>query len=329
MLAGKRILITGGGGFIGTALAEMLADDNEILLLDANFDNNAFAFSTLQNHPNVRTVCADILDQGAAESCLHGMQVVFHLAARLGVAEVVSHACYTLDVNYLGASGLLKAAAGSPSLQRLLFFSTSEVFGSSAFRVSENSQSVLNSVEDARWCYSLSKLAAEQLAFAYHRERQLPVTVIRPFNVFGPRRVGDNATRRFIEAALEGRALTVYGDGTQVRAWCYIDDFCDGVLRASSAECALGQAFNIGNPRNTISVYRLARMIVKLTESGSPIVFEDSGMGEVDVRVPVITKAKEMLSFAPEVELDEGLERTIEWYRAHQCDLSALSKHHV
>ena len=317
MLTGKRVLITGGGGFIGTALAEALAENNEILLFDSNFDTNAFAFAGMGNHPNVRTMRADILDEDAVKSALSGMQYVFHLAARLGVAEVVSNASYTLDVNYIGSSGLLKAVSASPDLERLLFFSTSEVFGSSAFRVSENSKSTLSSVQDARWCYSLCKLAAEHLAFAYSREKGLPVTVVRPFNVFGPRRVGDNATRRFIVAALKGRPLTVHGDGTQIRAWCHIDDFCDGVLRASSCDDALGEAFNIGNPLNTVSVYRLARSVVELSKSESQIVFEESGIAEVDVRVPDIAKARRLLDFSPSVDLDDGLTRTIDWYSRH------------
>jgi UDP-glucose 4-epimerase len=312
-----RILITGGAGFIGTALAERLVDNNKVVLMDTNFDHNAFAFSRLKDHKNIETANIDILDASKIREVAKDAQIVVHMAARLGVHEVIRNASYTLDVNYIGTSNLLKAVSLSSSCKRFIFFSTSEIFGSNAFNVVENGSSVLHSIQDARWCYCLSKLAAEHLAFSYYREKGLPVVVIRPFNIFGPRRIGENVTRKFIVNALQNKDLTVYGDGTQIRAWCYIDDFCDAVLKSIKVEKAIGEAFNIGNPNNTVTAYELAKKIIRLCNSKSRIVFERPDFVDIDIRVPSITKARNILGFVPKIDLDEGLSRTIEWFEEH------------
>jgi nucleoside-diphosphate-sugar epimerase len=312
-----RILITGGAGFIGTALAERLIDNNELVLLDTNFDHNAFAFSKLKKHKNIEMTNVDILDASKIREATKDAEIVVHLAARLGVHEVIRNASYTLDVNYIGTSNLLKAVSQSSSCKRFVFFSTSEIFGANAFHAVENGSSILHSIQDARWCYCLSKLAAEHLAFSYFREKSLPVVVIRPFNIFGPRRIGENVTRKFIVNALQNKDLTVYGDGTQIRAWCYIDDFCDAVLKSIEVKDAIGEAFNIGNPKNTVTAYELARRTIRLCNSKSQIVFEKPDFTDIDVRVPNIAKARDILGFVPKIDLDEGLSRTIQWFRTH------------
>jgi nucleoside-diphosphate-sugar epimerase len=143
--------------------------------------------------------------------------------------------------------------------------------------------------------------------------------VIRPFNIYGAGRVGDHVVLRFILKALENEDLEVYGDGTQIRAWCYIEDFCDALMGAIEVEGAIGQAFNIGNPLNTVTVYALAREVVKLCNSKSKIVFKAPGFADIDLRVPDIAKSREVLGFNPEVGLEEGLAMNIEWVR-NNCD---------
>lgn len=320
----KKILITGGGGFIGTALAERLVDNNEVILLDTNFDHNAFAFSGLREHKNTKIAKIDILDAPEVARIVKDAQIVVHMAARLGVQQVIHNSLYSLDVNYIGTSNLLKAVSLSSSCERFIFFSTSEVFGSNAFGIVENGTSVLHSIQDARWCYCLSKLAAEHLAFAYFREKGLPAVVTRPFNIFGPRRLGESVIRIFILSALQNKDLRVYGDGTQIRAWCYIDDFCDGVLKSMEVEKAIGEAFNIGNPRNTVTAYELAKKIILLCDSKSQIVFEKPDFIDIDIRVPNIAKARDILGYVPKIELDEGLSRTIEWFKKHLKELGSL-----
>ena len=324
MITNKKILITGGGGFIGTALAEKLAKQNEVVLLDRNFDRNSFAFSKLKSNKDVRLVEADILDTQEVASVTQGAQVVVHTAAVLGVQEVLHNTSYTLDVNYTGTSNLLKAVSSNSGCERVIYLSTSEIFGDTAFRATENGQAVLSSIQDARWCYCISKLAAEQLAFGYFREKGLPVVVVRPFNIFGPGRIGDHVMLRFILNALRNKNLKVYGDGTQIRAWCYIDDLCNALLQCIEVEEAVGQAFNIGNSRNTLTIYDLAKKVVSLCGSKSQIVFKALDFMDIDIRVPNISKARDVLGFTPEIELEEGLSRTIEWLKRHADEISSL-----
>ena len=319
-----RILLTGGAGFIGVALAERLVKDNHVILLDTNFDHNAFAFSNLKSNRNIELANVDILDMQEVARVAQDAQIVVHMAAMVGVQEVIHNALYTLDVNYIGTSNVLKAVSQSSHCERLIFFSTSEIFGTNAFGIAENGNAVLSSVQDVRWCYCVSKLAAEHLALSYYRQKGLPVVVVRPFNVFGPKRVGDHVVLRFILKALNNEDLEVYGDGTQVRAWCYIDDFCNALLRCIEVKEAVGQAFNIGSPRNTITIYELAKKIISMCDSKSKIVFKALDFTDIDIRVPSTSKARDILGFVPEIELEEGLAKNIEWVKRHADELSSL-----
>jgi len=323
MITNKKILVTGGGGFIGCALAEKLTKQNEVVLLDRNFNRNSFTLSDLKNNKNIRLVEADILDMPKVVSIAQDAQVVVHTAAILGVQEVLHNTSYTLDVNYIGTSNLLKAVSSSSVCERVVYFSTSEIFGVSAFGATENSRTVLSSIQDIRWCYGIGKLAAEHLAMGYFREKALPVVVARPFNIFGPGRIGDHVILRFILNALRNEDLEVYGDGTQIRAWCYIDDFCNALLRCLEVEEAVGQAFNIGNSHNTLTIYDLAKRVVSLCGSKSRIVFKALDFTDIDIRVPNTSKARNILGFVAEIELEEGLSRTIEWVRRYADELDS------
>ena len=322
MIKGKNILLTGGGGFIGVALAEKLSKYNHVVLFDKDFENNAFVFSRLKSIRNVQQIQGDILDIEKIARAAREAQIVVHMAAKVGVQEVISDSLNTLEVNYSGTSNLLSSIVNSQTCERVLVFSTSEVFGVHAFGIAENGDSILSSVQDIRWCYCISKLAAEQLAFSYFRQKGLPVVVIRPFNIFGPNRVGDHVILRFILWALRNDDLQVYGDGTQIRAWCYIDDFCDGVQLAMEAPGAVGQAFNIGNHHNTITIHGLAKKIIDLCGSKSKVVLKKLDFTDIDIRVPNTSKAKNILGFVPEVELEEGLAKTIEWVKENTDKIS-------
>lgn len=323
MIKGKKFLLTGGGGFIGVALAEKLSKYNHVALLDNDFENNAFAFSQLKSNGNVQQIQGDILDVEKVARAAQEAQIVVHMAARVGVQEVISDSLNTLEVNYSGTSNLLRLIANSQNCERVLVFSTSEVFGIHAFGIAEDGDSILSSVQDIRWCYCISKLAAEQLAFSYFRQKGLPVVVIRPFNIFGPNRVGDHVVLRFILRALRNDDLQVYGDGTQIRAWCYIDDFCQGVQLAMEAPKAVGQAFNIGNHNNTITIYGLAKKIIDLCGSKSKVVLKRLDFTDIDIRVPNTSKARNILGFVPEVELEEGLAKTIEWVKENMDKINS------
>jgi len=173
----------------------------------------------------------------------------------------------------------------------------------------------LGAVGEARWTYAVSKLATEHLAHNYYSQHQLPTCSIRPFNIYGPGQVGEGAIHAFVTRALRGEPLSIHNQGDQIRAWCYIDDIIDAVELALVREGAIGQAFNIGNPRSTVTIYHLARMIIEAAHSRSELRFVRWDFTDVELRVPDVKKAEERLGFRAQVDLDVGLARTIEWYR--------------
>jgi nucleoside-diphosphate-sugar epimerase len=221
-----------------------------------------------------------------------------------------------MRVNLIGTYNMLEAALQTQdTIERVVDFSTSEVFGTYAYKVAETHVTTTGSVGEARWTYAVSKLAGEHLAHAYHDELGLPAVSLRPFNVYGPGQIGGGAIRAFIEAALAGNDLTIHGDGSQIRAWCYVDDMVDGILLALERPEAIGQSFNIGNARSTVTIFDLAQRIKRLTGCPGEIVFQPLHYQDVELRIPNVDKARELLGFEAKVELDEGLARTIAWYR--------------
>jgi nucleoside-diphosphate-sugar epimerase len=314
-LSGKRIFITGGAGFIGTTLARRLVDANEVVALD-NLHRDALSGTELAEHPNFRFDQADVLDAEAVRELARGATHIVHCAAIAGVDTVLESPVRTMRVNLIGTYNALEAAvATQDTLERFLDFSTSEVFGTHAFRVSEGQVSTIGSVGEARWTYAVSKLAGEHMAHAYHDELHLPTVTVHPFNVYGPGQIGGGAIRAFIEAALAERDLVIHGDGSQIRAWCYVDDMVDACLLCLERAEAVGQTFNVGNPRSTVTIWDLAQRIKRLTGASGEIVFQPLHYADVELRIPNVEKARELLGFEPRVELDDGLARTIAWYR--------------
>ena len=315
MLKGKRILITGGAGFIATTLARELVDENEIVAVD-NLHRDTVTGTALAGHPNFTLIRGDVLDGAQLNELAAGSTHFVHCAAIAGVDSVLQSPVRTMRVNVIGTYNALEAALATVgTLERFVDFSTSEVFGTHAYNVSEGQVSTIGSVGEARWTYAVSKLAGEHMAHAYHDELKLPTVTVHPFNVFGPRQIGGGAIRAFIEAALGGRDLTVRGDGSQIRAWCYVTDMVSGVLACLERPEAVGQAFNIGNPRSSVTVYDLAQRIKRLTGCPGEIVFAPLDYVDVELRIPNVEKAREVLGWEPKVELDDGLARTIAWYR--------------
>jgi nucleoside-diphosphate-sugar epimerase len=161
----------------------------------------------------------------------------------------------------------------------------------------------------------VSKLATEHLAHNYWKQFNLPTVSIRPFNIYGPGQVGEGAVHAFVVRALQGDKILIHNEGDQIRSWCYIDDIVDAILLAMERDQAVGESFNIGNPRSTVTIYQLARLIVRLAESRSPIEFVDWNFPDVELRIPDVKKAELLLGFRARVELEQGLLRTIDWYR--------------
>jgi nucleoside-diphosphate-sugar epimerase len=315
MLEGKRIVITGGAGFIGTTLARELVDLNEIVAID-NLHRDTVSGTELLEHRNFNFHQGDVLDAELITELAAGATHIVHCAAIAGVETVLESPVRTMRVNVIGTYNVLEAAVDTlDTLERFVDFSTSEVFGTHAYNVNEGEVSTIGSVGEARWTYAVSKLTGEHMTHAYHDELRLPAVTVHPFNVYGPRQVGGGAIRAFIEAALAGEDLTVRGDGSQIRAWCYVDDMVSGVLACLERPEAVGQAFNIGNPRSSVTIYDLALRVKRLTGCSGEIVFAPLGYTDVELRIPNVQKAREFLSWEPKVELDEGLARTIAWKR--------------
>jgi nucleoside-diphosphate-sugar epimerase len=313
-IAGERVLITGGAGFIGATLAGRLIAENQVVVFD-NFHRDALTRSGLMGHSNLTVIRGDVLDADAVDQAMQDATMVVHLAAIAGVDTVLKRPTQTMRVNIIGTYHVLEAAVHHGRLSRFIDFSTSEVFGTHAYNASEGEATVLGAVGEARWTYAVSKLATEHMALTYHKEYRLPALSIRPFNIYGPGQVGEGAIHHFIVRALKGEDLVVHNDGAQIRAWCYVDDIVDGICLALTSPSAPGHAFNIGNPRSTLTIYNLARDIIKLVGSSSSIQFVKWDFPDVELRIPNIDKARRLLGFSPKVNLEEGLERTIAWYR--------------
>jgi nucleoside-diphosphate-sugar epimerase len=314
MLEGWKLCITGGAGFIGSHLIERIAAKNRIRVFD-NYHRDALSASGLSEHPNVEVIKGDVLDADAVTRAVAGCDAVVHLASIAGVDTVLKNPVLTMKVSLLGTYHVLEAARAAGTVKRLVDFSTSEVFGRYAYQVTEFDATTLGAVGEARWTYAVAKLATEHLAMNYHKQYELPTCSIRPFNIYGPRQVGEGAVHHFIVRALKGEPLVIHNDGSQIRAWCYVDDIVDGILLALSRQEAVGHAFNIGNPRSTITIFNLAREIVRLASSGSKIEFVKWPHADVEIRVPSVEKARDLLGYQARVDLEEGLLRTIHWYR--------------
>lgn len=313
MLKNKRIFITGGAGFIGSTLIGKLVEHNEIVAYD-NLSRNALKDKSFKDHPNLTLIQGDVLDVEKLERAMPvDTDIVVHCAAIAGIDTVIKSPINTMRVNMVGSANVLDAASHR-KVERVVCFSTSEVFGQTAFRATETDKTVMGTVGEARWTYAVSKLAEEHLAIAYWQERKLPCSVVRPFNIYGPGQVGEGALRTFILRALADEPIFIHGDGTQIRAWCYVDDMVDGVMLAMMHPNAVGEAFNIGNQRAVTTIYGLANTVVRVLGSSSTVQFVRKNYADVELRIPSVEKSRELLGFEAKIDLEEGIRRTAAAY---------------
>ena len=315
-IRGKRIFITGGAGFIGSALIGRLVESNDVVVYD-NLSRNSLTSKPYKDHANLTLVQGDVLDSDKLSQAMRGADIVVHCAAIAGIDTVIKSPVATMRVNMVGSANVLEAASRLSRCERVVCFSTSEVFGQYAFCSSEEDKTVLGEVGEARWTYAVSKLAEEHLAIAYYHEKWLPTTVVRPFNIYGPGQVGEGALRTFIIRALTNEPIEIHGDGTQIRAWCYVDDMVDGVLLAMTHPKAVGESLNIGNQKAVVTIYGLANTVVRVLNSQSQIVFVRKDYADVELRVPSVRKALELLDFEAKIDLEEGIRRTADYYKNH------------
>ena len=319
-----RVLVTGGAGYIGSHLADALIKRGDEVLVIDNLSTGRFEnIRHLQGHPAFRFINDTILNESLLERMIPSRDLIFHLAAAVGVRNVLKDPLAAINTNVRGTEAVLDHAFRY--WKRIVIASTSEIYGKAShvpFR--EDDDRVLGSTAVTRWSYSMSKAIDEHFAFAY-AAKGLPVSIVRYFNSYGPRideRGYGSVVANFARQALRGDPITVHGDGKQSRCFTYISDTVVGTLLAGEADGAIGEAFNIGNPTET-PVLELAQTMKRLARSKSPIQFVPyeayygAGFEDTRRRVPAIDKAKRLLGFQPKVGLDSGLKKTLAWCRDH------------
>jgi len=315
-------LITGGAGFVGSHLAErLLADGHEVIVLDNLSTGSIDNISHLKTHPRFSYAVDSVTNEPLLAELIDRSDVVFHLAAAVGVKLIVEQPVHTLETNVHGTEVVLKHANKKKKL--VFIASTSEVYGKSTdvpFR--ETADLVLGPTSKHRWAYACSKLIDEFLALAYWKEKKLPVVIVRLFNTVGPRQTGQYGMvlPTFVRQALAGHPITVFGDGTQSRSFTYVGDVVDALIRLAHEPRAIGDVFNIGST-SEVTISELATRVKKMTNSGSPIetvpydVAYEAGFEDMPRRVPDIAKIQSLVGFAPKMGLDDIIRSVVEHVR--------------
>jgi UDP-glucose 4-epimerase len=315
-----KILITGGAGFLGSHLTDaFLARGDEVTILDVGGD---LKVRHQLGNPRFRYVRDSVLNTEILDGLILRSDLIYHLAAVVGVEHYVADPYEVLNININGTQAVLKLAYKYN--RKVVFSSTSEVYGRNPkVPFAEDDERVLGSTRIDRWCYSTSKAAAEHFCFAYHR-LGLPVVVLRYFNVYGPRLdkidVGRVITV-FMGQILRGDPVTVIGDGRQTRCFTYVDDAIRATVEAGMNPRAVGEIFNVGNDRET-SIQELAETMIRIAGSSSSVqlvpqqVVYGESYEDVPRRVPCASRMHEILGVRAETSLEKGLRETIEWFKA-------------
>jgi UDP-glucose 4-epimerase len=313
-----KALITGGAGFIGSHLAErLLADGHEVSILDNLSTGSIDNISHLKGRPGFSYTIDSVTNESLLAELIDRGDVIFHLAAAVGVKLIVEQPVHTIETNVHGTEVVLKHANKKKKL--VMIASTSEVYGkSTSVPFQEAADLVLGPSAKHRWAYACSKLIDEFLALAYWKERKLPVVVVRLFNTVGPRQTGQYGMvlPTFVRQALAGQPLTVFGDGTQSRSFTYVGDVVDALVRLTQEPRAIGEVFNIGNT-GEVSIRDLAERVKAMTGSDSPIHFVpydqayEAGFEDMPRRVPDISKIRQLVGYEPKLGLEEIIRTVI------------------
>ncbi len=321
-----RALLTGGAGFVGSHLADVLLDEgHSVEVLDDLSTGSLSNITHLMNRPGFSYTIDTVMNEAVVGALADRSDIIFHLAAAVGVKLIVEDPVGTIETNVHGTEVVLKQARRGG--QRVVIFSTSEVYGkSTAVPFSETADLVMGPTTKHRWAYACSKAMDEFLALAYFKEYQLPVVIVRLFNTVGPRQTGryGMVIPTFVGQALAGEPITVFGDGRQSRAFTYVGDVVSGLVKLAISHAAIGEVFNIGNLEE-ISMMSLAQKVKDMTGSSSPIVLipydqaYEAGFEDMPRRVPDLRKIHAAVGYAPTVGLDEILTRVI----AHEQTLAA------
>jgi len=318
-------LITGGAGFIGSHLAEKLLESGETVTVIDDLSTGRIAnIEKLKGNERFRYFIDTIMNEPLLSELIDSAEVVFHLAAAVGVKLIVENPVRTIETNIYGTQLVLKHAA--KKLKKVILASTSEVYGKgSAVPFREESDMVFGPTISPRWSYATSKAVDEFLALSYCKEKRLPVVIVRIFNTVGPRQVGDYGmvVPRFVEQALSGGPITVYGSGRQTRCFAYVDDVVGALIKLSRKRRAVGGIFNIGSDEE-ISIDELARKVrdkvgghVRIVHIPYEKVY-GKGFDDMDRRVPDISRVSKLIGYRPTLTIDQILDRVIEDARSER-----------
>ena len=324
---GRRVLITGGAGFVGSHLAEaLLARGDSVWVLD-NLSTGAIDnVDHLKSDRRFHYTIDSVVNEPVVAELIDRVDVVFHLAAAVGVRLIVESPVNTIETNVHGTEMVLKLA--NKKKKKVLLASTSEVYGKSEdVPFHEDADLVLGPTVKGRWSYACSKAIDEFLALAYHKEKHLPVTIVRLFNTVGPRQTGryGMVIPNFVKQALLGHPLTVHGDGSQRRCFTYVSDVVGALVALADNVAAEGQVFNVGNDREEVTILDLARRVQQRTRSKSEIVMVpydqayESGFEDMPRRVPDLGRIRGLIGYEPKVHLDEILDHVIDYFTSDRA----------
>jgi len=322
-----QALITGGAGFIGSHLTErLLAAGQTVTIIDDLSTGRLANLAHLEGDARLRVVVEDIRNTQVMDRLVSECDVIYHLAAAVGVEKILSEPIATIEINIGGTEVVLKTARRYR--KQVMLASTSEVYGKGVrFPFTEDDDTVMGATIRSRWSYATTKAIDEFLALAYHKEVGLPVVIFRLFNTVGPRQTGQYGMvlPRFVQAALAGKPIQVYGDGEQSRCFCNVHDAVEAIYGLSQMPSALGQVFNVGS-REEVSILELAKRVKARAGSESEIRLipyteaYEAGFEDFRRRVPNIAKIQSMIEWEPTTTLDETIDQIIHYYREKMND---------
>jgi UDP-glucose 4-epimerase len=317
-----RALITGGAGFIGSHLAERLVElGHDVYAIDNLWTGKLSNVAKIQSNKRFHLVVDTILNESVMNELVFKVDHIYHLAAAVGVLNIMDHPVETLDINVKGTETVLRLA--NRFKKKVLIASTSEIYGKHVgHSLAEDDNRVMGTVKKRRWAYACSKTLDEFLALAYYDEKKLPVVVARLFNTVGPRQTGryGMVLPNFVQSALLGKPITVFGDGTQTRSFCHVRDVVEVLIKLMDEASAEGDVFNVGNDHE-ISIKDLAQRVKEMTKSPSEIEFipyekaYGPGFEDMQRRCPNVEKLKNLIGFKPNHDLDAIIQSVIDYFK--------------
>jgi len=317
-----KILITGGAGFIGSHLAEkLLGLGHEVFIIDNLWTGRLSNIEKIQDHKKLHLVVDTILNESVMNELIFKIDHIYHLAAAVGVKNIMDHPVETLDINVKGTETVLRLA--NRFKKKVLIASTSEVYGKHVeHSLSEDDDRILGTVKKRRWAYACSKTLDEFQALAYFDEKKLPVVIARLFNTVGPRQTGQYGMvlPNFVQSALLGKPISVYGEGTQSRSFTHVNDVVGAIIKLMDTPSAEGEIFNVGNNKE-VTINELALKVKEMTDSDSEIEhipYEKAygpGFEDMKKRCPNIKKINQLIGFKPSYDLEAMIQSVIDYFK--------------